>query len=105
MTFGRTERYDNLRLLEEIDADTFASKATTLRDEAASLRLQIEATERSHNETIDLFAADVAAKRRILEIIFLNWKLDGVSLALEMRRPFGQVAEGLQKKDSRGDRI
>lgn len=44
----------NLRLLEEIDADTFASKATALRDEAASLRLQIEATERSHNETIDL---------------------------------------------------
>ena len=28
----------NLRLLEEIDADTYAQKATDLRDEAAKLR-------------------------------------------------------------------
>lgn len=110
----------NLRLLEEINADTFACKAMALRDEAASLRLQIEATERSHHETIDLaikafelsqnlrakwFAADVSAKRRILEIICLNWTLDGVTLVPQMRKPFDQVAQGLQKKDSRGDRI
>ena len=47
--------------------------------------------------------ADHAAKRRILEIVCLNWTLDGVSLVPEMRKPFELVAEGLQKKDSRGD--
>jgi site-specific DNA recombinase len=110
----------NLRLLEEINSDTYATKATELRDEEAELRLRMEAASRSRHETIDLairafelsqnlrakwFAADVAAKRRILEIICLNWTLDGVSLVPEMRKPFDQVVEGLQKKDSRGDMI
>jgi hypothetical protein len=47
----------------------------------------------------------VSQKRRILEIVCLNWKLDGVSLVPEWRKPFDLLAEGLQKKDSRGDRI
>lgn len=110
----------NLRLLEEIDADTYAAKAQELRDEEAGLRLQIEGASRNRNETIDIaikafelsqnlrakwFAADWAAKRRILEIVCLNWKLDGVSLVPEWRKPFDLLAEGLQKKDSRGERI
>jgi len=110
----------NLRLLEEIEADTYAAKARELRDEEAQVKIQIEAASRSHHETIDLaikafelsqnlrakwFAADVSAKRRILEIICLNWTLDGVTLVPQMRKPFDQVAQGLQKKDSRGDRI
>ncbi len=110
----------NLRLLEEIDADTYAAKAQELRDEAATLRLEIERCDRGRNETIDIavkafelsqnlrtkwFAADYAAKRRILEIVCLNWKLVGVSLVPEMRKPFDLVAEGLLRKDSRGERI
>ncbi len=110
----------NLRLLEEINADTYAAKAQELRDEEAGLRLQIEGASRNRNETIDIaikafelsqnlrakwFAADWAAKRRILEIVCLNWKLDGVSLVPEWRKPFDLLAEGLQKKDSRGARI
>ena len=110
----------NLRLLEEIDADTYAAKAQELRDEEAGLRLQIEGASRNRNETIDIaikafelsqnlrakwFAADWAAKRRILEIVCLNWKLDGVSLVPEWRKPFDLLAEGLLTKDSRGDRI
>ena len=110
----------NLRLLEEINADTYAAKAQELRDEESELRLQIEGASRSRNETIDIaikafelsqnlrakwFAADWAAKRRILEIVCLNWKLDGVSLVPEWRKPFDLLAEGLQKKDSRGERI
>ena len=113
-------RFRHLRLLEEIDADTFAEKNSALRDRTAELKLEIEACDRGRNETIDLaikafelsqnlrskwFASDFAAKRRILEIICLNWTLDGVSLVPEMRKPFDQVAEGLQKKDSRGDWI
>ena len=96
----------NLRLLEEIDADTYAAKALELRDEEAGLRLRIEACSRGRNETIDIavkafelsqnlrakwFEADYASKRRILEIICLNWKLSGVSLVPEMRKPFDLV--------------
>ena len=110
----------NLRLLEEIDADTYACKAQELRDEETELRLKIERCSRGRNELIDIavkafelsqnlrakwFAADYVAKRRILEIICLNWKLVGVSLVPEMRKPFDLLAEGLLQKDSRGDWI
>ena len=110
----------NLRLMGEIDAETFATKGQELRDEEAALRLRIEACSRGRNETIDLavkafelsqnlrekwFAADYAAKRRILEILCLNWRLVGVSLVPEMRKPFDLLAEGLLKKDSRAKRI
>ncbi len=103
-----------------IDAETFAAKAQELRDEEAALRLKIETCSRGRNETIDLalkafelsqnlrenwFAADHAAKRRILEIVCLNWKLVGVSLVPEMRKPFDAIAEGLLKKDSRAGGI
>ena len=33
--YGPTDQLLNLRLLEEIDADTFAAKSTELRDRAA----------------------------------------------------------------------
>ena len=105
--------------MEEIEADNYAAKARELRDEEAELQIKIEALSRSHHETIDLairafelsqnlqakwFGADYAAKRRILGIICLNRMLVGVSLVPEMRKPFDQVAEGLKKKNSRGDR-
>lgn len=114
------EQLLNLRLLEEIDADTFAHKARELRDEAASLRLEIERCERGRNETIDIavkafelsqslrdkwLTADYAAKRRILEIVCLNCNLNGVSLVATMRKPFDLLAKGLLQKDSRDDRI
>ncbi|WP_146460259.1 hypothetical protein [Rubripirellula tenax] len=110
----------NLRLLEEIDADTFAHKARELRDEAASLRLEIERCDRGRNETIDIavkafelsqslrarwVTADYAAKRRILEIVCLNCSLDDVNLCATMRKTFDLLAEGLVTKDSRGDVI
>lgn len=110
----------DLRLDGEIDAETFAEKATQLRDKAASLRLHLEAADRGRYEIIDItvkafelsqnlraqwVTADYAAKRRILEIICLNWKLDGVSLCPTMRKPFDMLAEGLIWKNSRGDWI
>ena len=114
------DRLLNLRLLEEINADTYAMKAQELRDRESELKLQIDTADRNRHEIIDTaikafelsqnlrakwFAADWAAKRRILEIVCLNWNLDGVSLVPEWRKPFDLLAEGLQKKDSRGDRI
>lgn len=110
----------NLRMLEEIDADTFASTNRDLRDRTAELQLEIESSDRGRNETIDIavkafelsqslrekwVTADYAAKRRILEIICLNCSLDGVSLVATMRKPFSLLAEGLLQKDSRDDRI
>lgn len=110
----------NLRLLEEIEAETYAKKAQELRDREAELKLQIDTTDRNRHETIDIaikafelsqnlrakwFAADWAAKRRILEIVCLNWKLVGVSLVPEWRKPFDLLAKGLVSKDSREYRI
>jgi len=79
-------------MLEEISTDTFASKSRDLRDREAELKLEIDVADRSRHETINIavkafellqslrkkwFNADYAAKRRILEIIGLNWTLDG----------------------------
>jgi hypothetical protein len=114
------DRLVNMRMLDEIDGETFVSKKTELRDRAAALRLQLEATDRQHDEVADLavkafelsqtlterwVTADFAAKRRILEIICLNFRLDDVTLYATMRKPFDIVAEGLLIRSSRGDWI
>jgi hypothetical protein len=64
-------------------------------------RPAVKAFELSQDLRAKWFAADYAAKRRILEILCLNWKLVGVSLVPEMRKPFGLRAKGLLKKDHR----
>ncbi len=117
---GQRDRLLNLRLLGEIEADTFAAKSTELRDREAQLRLQIDCVARSHDENADIaikafelsqsltsnwLTADYAAKRQILEIVGLNWRLDDVTLIPEMRKPFDVLAEGLLSKESRGDWI
>jgi site-specific DNA recombinase len=116
---NQQDRLLNLRLLEEIDAETFARKNTELRDRIATLALQAEACDRGRAEHSDIalkafelsqslaekwLTADYAAKRHILEIICLNFRLDDVSLCPTMRKPFDVLAEGLILKSSRGDR-
>ena len=49
--------------------------------------------------------ADYATKCRLLEIVFLNCRLDGANLVPTMRKPFDVLAEGLVSKNSRGDWI
>ncbi|WDI43702.1 recombinase family protein [Bremerella sp. P1] len=110
----------NLRMLEEIDADTFASKSQELRDREEELKLEIDVADRGRHEIIDIavkafelsqslrekwLTADYDAKRRLLEIICLNWTLDDVSLVPTMRKPFDLLVKGLVSKDSRGDTI
>lgn len=110
----------NLRLLKEIDPDTFARKSTELRDRIATLAVQLEATDATRGEqaenavkvfelsqslTEKWLTADYAAKRQILDIVFSNFRLDGVSLCYEMRKPFALLAEGLLVSSNRGDRI
>lgn len=69
-----------------------------------TIDIALKAFELSQNLRAKWSEADNAAKGRIVEIICLTWKVVGVSLVLEMRKPFDLVAEGLQK-DSRGDWI
>jgi hypothetical protein len=110
----------NLRLLDEIDADTFASKNTELRDRIAGLTLQLEAGHRRRDEHADLaqkvfelsqslterwLAAEYLEKRQILEMLCLNFSLDGETLVPTMRKPFDMLVEGLLVSSSRGDRI
>jgi site-specific DNA recombinase len=49
--------------------------------------------------------ASYAAKRRILEIVFLNCRLEDANLVPTMRKLFDVLVEGLLQKDSRGDWI
>ena len=49
--------------------------------------------------------ADHAAKRRILEIVCLNCRLDDANLVPTMRKPFDVLAEGLLISLSRSDGI
>lgn len=114
------DRLLNLRLADDIDQQAFARKSTEIRDRLASIKLQIDALDRSHDETAELaskvfelsqtlrqqwLTADYDAKRRILEIVCLNCTLDGVTLVPTMRKPFDVLAEGLISEKSRGDRI
>lgn len=49
--------------------------------------------------------ADITEKRLLLEMICLNWTLDGAKLVPQMKKPFDVLAEGLKSKHSRGNRI
>ena len=117
---SQQDRLLNLRIDGDIEQDVFAAKQMEIRDRMAKLKLRLEVLDRSHDETADLAAkvfelsqtlrqqwltADYAAKRRILEIVFLNCRLDGVTLTPTIRKPFDVLAEGLVSKNSRGDRI
>jgi site-specific DNA recombinase len=110
----------NLRLLDEIESDTFAAKSTEMRDRAAAMTVQIEALNHGHDEDGDIavkafelsqcfmdkwITADYAANRRILEIVCLNFRLDGATLCPTMRKPFGVLVKGLLVHSSRGDSL
>ncbi|MFO0428768.1 MAG: hypothetical protein ACK526_19525 [Planctomyces sp.] len=120
MAMTQQDRLVNLRVDGEIDADMFANRKTELRDRMASLKLQMDSLNRNRDEMADLVSkvfelsqtlrekwltADYHCKRRILEIICLNFRLDDVTLCYEMRKPFDVLVEGLPVQWSRGDRI
>lgn len=50
------DRLLNMRLAEDIDQDTFARKHTEMRDRLASIKLQLFAIDRFHDETAELAA-------------------------------------------------
>ncbi len=88
-----------------------------MRDELANLHLQLTSHDRSAEETADLavksfelpqaltarwLAADVRAKRQILEAVVLNFRMEGASLVAEMRKPFDLLVEGHFSHDGGG---
>ena len=114
------DRLLNLRLLYEIDTSTYAQKATELRDKEPHLSLEIERLTRERYEIADIavkafelsqslrekwFEADYAAQPRSLEMLCLNFSLDGVTLVTTIRKPFDMLAERPDLKNSRGERI
>ena len=114
------EKLLNLRLGDEIDAATFAAKSTQLRDQIATAALQIEVVERDRGEQAELaikvfelsqalvdkwLTADFAEKRKLLDLVFSNFKLNDVTLCYDVRKPFDVLAKGLSVPSHRGDRI
>ncbi len=112
----KQDRLLSLRLMDEIDEETFAKKSTELRDQYAHAKLLIDAHGRQRDEKTDLAvkvfelsqslaekwdSADIAAKRKILDILCLNWTLEDVNLTPTMRKPFDVIAEGLVTTDGR----
>ncbi|MGE0761557.1 MAG: zinc ribbon domain-containing protein [Pirellulaceae bacterium] len=120
LAVAQQNRLVDMRLSDEIDLNIFAAKQTELRDRIANLKLQLDVVDRSHDEMSDLavkvfelsqalshkwLTTDYATKRRIMEIVFLNCRLDDATLCPEMRKPFDVIAEGLLVSSSRGERI
>ena len=109
-----------LRLNDEIDAETFKAKNSELQSQIECLKVQVDSSERRHAEYAELavkvfelsqslaekwVTADAATKHKILDIIWLNCTLDGVTLTPTIRRPFDVLAEGRFLKNGRGERI
>lgn len=112
---AQQDRLLNLRIDGQIDDNTFAQKNTELRDRLASIMLQLEALNRSRDENAELASrvfelsqtlsqkwvtAEYSEKRQILEIVWLNCRLDDVNLVPTIRKPFDVLAEGLLGPDS-----
>ena len=106
--------------MEEVDQEMFAAKSTELRDQVAKLTLLVEGQDRGRAEAGEIalkafelsqtlkdkwLTADYRAKRRILEITCLNFRLVDVTLVPVWRKPFDVLAEGLVSEKSRADRI
>ncbi len=110
----------NLRLLDEIDAGTFAVKNTELRNRIAAFSTQLDASDRGREELVDLalrtfelsqsltdkwLTANSTEKRKLVEIVVLNFSLEAESLVPTVRKPFDLLVEGLKVLSSRGDKI
>jgi len=112
------DRLLNIRLVGEIDGETFTEKQAELRRREAELELEIEASGRQQSEKAKLalkvfelsqslvdkwLGSDIPEKRQLLEIVCLNLILNDATLGVTMRKPFDRLAKGLKAEDGRGD--
>ncbi|HWE04322.1 MAG TPA: recombinase family protein [Tepidisphaeraceae bacterium] len=117
---NQQDRLVNGYTLGHIDGEQFSKKNTEFRDRIAATTLRLESVDRRRDEQAELaikvfelsqnvagqwVTANYAAKRRILEIVCLNFSLVDVSLVPTWRKPFDMLAEGLVVFSNRGDRI
>jgi site-specific DNA recombinase len=116
---NRKDSLLNLRLGGEIDADTYNHKHRELRDREGRLSVELEAAGRGQSEDAELavkvfelsqrlkekwVGAETDARRRLLEILCLNFRLDGASVEFEMIKPFAVLSEGLVSANSAQER-
>ncbi|MBX3412571.1 MAG: recombinase family protein [Pirellulales bacterium] len=120
LAVNQRSRLVDLRMNDEIDEETFADKRLELADRIADLKLNLDAIDRGQEEMTDLalkvfelsqtlrdkwLTAEPDVRRKILEIVCLNYSLLDGKLCYEIRKPFDVLAEGLDLAKSRGDRI
>lgn len=114
------DRLLNAFLAGSIDEPTFNAKLAALRDEMALIETSLarvatmDATDVRAALAVFEFSQKVPEiwrgskmleKRRILETVSLNRRLGDVSLDLEKRKPFDELAKRLEIQLSRADRI
>ncbi len=112
------DRVLNMRLDDDVNQTTYANKRTeiVLRQSRFSLMPSTAHARKWGELTSKVFelsqvlrqkwlTADCDEKRRILEIVCLDFSLVDVTLVPTKRKPFDVLAEGLLVQSSRGDRI
>ena len=114
------ERLLNAYLAGTIDEATLAARQTQLRDEAAHVAATLAACGDLGPEDVRValgifeFAQNAAQiwrgskmdqKREILEAVSLNRTLGDVTLVVEKRKPFDELAKRPSVTSSRGDMI
>lgn len=117
---NQQQRLVDLRLDREIDEEAFAEKRVELTDRVGELKLNLEALDRGREEMTELalqvfelsqtlrdkwVTAEADVRRKILEIVCLNYTLVDGKLCYQMIKPFDVLVEGLKSQQSRGDRI
>ena len=85
----------------------YANRRPMRRGGPAFRSISLMATDRERNPANDfrMNAESLPLRSGSIEIICLNFTLDGVTLAPRTRKPFDLLAEGLISKDTRGDKI
>jgi len=119
-TQKKLNRLVEIYLGEEIEKDLYKAKQAEFKKRQDEISLQIEAVQRQGSEQSDLAVktfelsqglkekwviADISEKRRILEILCLNWTLEDASLVGTMKKPFDVLIKGLSVQTTRGDWI
>ena len=109
-----------LGLSGTIDEAVFAVKSEQLKGEQAKVERHLQQVDRvdpsrgaaalaifdwSQQAAEQWLGSNKAARREILDTVCLNRKLSDVSLDLEMRSPFRELAERRSLRNSRGDWI
>lgn len=117
---GMQDRLLNAFLNGTIEEAAFAAKSEELKGELAKAQRHLEQVDRvdpsrgaaalaifdwSQKAADDWLGSNKAGRREILDMVCLNRKLSDVTLDLEMRSPFRELAERRSLQNSRGDRI